>query len=107
MRSCNSEGPHDVVGVTGDDHTDRHLAIVGAIRGVERATALIEPHFSVERGSKIRGKAHGINVPGCPLYGGLAGTYTLRLMLNDTAGWIDVDQWGTHIRPRTAWHPVV
>jgi hypothetical protein len=37
---------HYIFYIVGDDDTDRDLAIVGAIRRIQRATSIIEPHLS-------------------------------------------------------------
>jgi hypothetical protein len=37
-----------IVGVFGKDHSDRNLAVIGSVGGVEGAAAVVEPYFTAE-----------------------------------------------------------
>src|SRR5215207_8918745 len=50
-RRCNRV--NHVIGVSGYDHADRHLAVVGAIRGIQCPAPGIESYFTAELGSQL------------------------------------------------------
>ena len=54
------DGRHHVVNRFGHDNADRHLTIVGAIGGVERARAGIETYFSLDSFTKIASQLRGV-----------------------------------------------
>ena len=58
-----AKGVDDIVCVSGNDHADGDLAVVGGVGGVEGAAAVIEPDLAPNLASQLVGK--GVGLAGC------------------------------------------
>src|SRR6266542_5981478 len=61
----------DVVRMAGNHDTDRDLAVIGRVGGVERAASAIEPHLASNGGAEVRLEIHDALGLTCPATGGI------------------------------------
>ena len=64
MVTAEGNGSEDIFSITGNDGTDRNLAIVGAVGRVESAAARVEANFSAQVTAKSGFQREGVELRG-------------------------------------------
>ncbi len=64
VAAADGDGRDHVVDVLGDDDADRHLAVVRAVGGVERAAAGVEPDLAADRLAQLGRERRGVDEEG-------------------------------------------
>src|SRR5581483_3745252 len=65
--ATNSDGFNHILDASGDDNTDRHLAVVGAVHGVHSPRAGVEAHFSFDHTAQLALEPRNIHLRVAPV----------------------------------------